>query len=232
MSTDRVLDHHPAEDHDPASVQRFHIARFVAAVPTKGKYWTPPAFRLDQGSTGHCGGFSATNEYGASPFRGKPAVDPNRWAHEFYYAAKSNHLDPWGLEDGTSTLAMMKVGQLLGIWENYAWAKSVDDMKRQLTVGPLLFGVPYRTAMFSPNADGVVTADGIDEGGHLMCASAWSPNWRGRSGKKYGPVLTLLQSWGREFGDNGVIRIPFDDAADLLAYGEAGVPISRKLVTA
>lgn len=233
LPTDRILDHHPAEHHDPASVQRFHIARFISDVPTKGKFWTPPTWRLDQGSTGHCGGFSATNEIGASPVRGRIlAPTPNDFAHQFYYHTKDWKLDPWGREDGTSTLAIMKVGQRLGWWDNYAWAKTVDDLKRNLLVGPFLFGVPYRTAMFTPNEDGLVTADGDDEGGHLMCASAWSPRWRGRSGKTYGPTLTLLQSWGRAFGVNGVIRIPLDDAADLLAHGEAGVPIDRKLVAA
>lgn len=228
----RVLDHHPKEQHDPRSVERFHVARFVTDVPTKGKYHVPPAWRLDQGQTGHCGGFASTNEYGSSPVRGKPAVDPNRWAHEFYYTAKSHHLDPWGMEEGTSTLAMMKVGQLLRIWDNYAWARSADDLKRNLQVGPFLFGVPYRTAMFSPNRDGWVEATGADEGGHLMCAYGWSPNWRGPSGKTYGPTLYLLQSWGLSFGYRGVIRIAMDGAADLLAHGEAGVPIDRKLVTA
>lgn len=225
----RVLDHHPSEDHDPRSIERFRINRFVADVPTKGRYWVPPAWRLDQGQTGHCGGHAGENEAGSSPVRHKPA-DPHAEAHAFYYSAKDWQLDPWGREDGTSTLAMMKVGQRLGHWGAYAWAQAEGDMKRHLEVGPFLFGVPYRTAMFSPNADGFVETTGNDEGGHLMCAYGWSKNWRGPSGKTYGETLFLLQSWGVGFGYKGVIRIPMDGAADLLANGEAGVPIDRKLI--
>lgn len=220
----RVLDHHPKEDHDPRSVQNFHVARFIADVPTVGRYWTPPYWRLDQGQTGHCGGFASTNEAGASPVRARP-VDPNSYAHQFYYFAKDWKLDPWDREDGTSTLAMLKVGQRLGHWTNYAWARTVDDLKRHLAVGPFLFGVPYMTGMFSPDTDGVVHATGVEEGGHLMCAFGWSPNWRRR-----GPMLYLAQSWGREFGDGGIIRIPMGEAGDLLQRGEAGAPIDRKLV--
>lgn len=227
----RVLDHHPGEDHDPRSIERFHIARFVSDVPTKGRYWTPPAWRLDQGQTGHCGGFSSVGELGASPFRVKPK-DPTSYAHDFYYEAKRNRLDPFGLEDGTTTLAMMKVGQIHGHWENYAWARSVEDMKRNLEQGPFLFGVPYRTRMFTPNADGYAETSGNDEGGHLMCAYGWSKNWRGPSGRTYGETLFLLQSWGKDFGYNGVMRIRMDGAGDLLRHGEAGVPIDRKPATA
>jgi hypothetical protein len=212
----RVLDHHPAEDHDLRSIQRFHIARMVTDVPTKGRYWTPPRWRLDQGNTGHCGGMAATNEGGASPYRLK-LRDPLAEAHRFYYDAKDWQLDPWGREDGTSTLAMMKVGQRLGWWDNYAWAANTDDLKRHLTVGPFLFGIPYRTHMFDPNGDGWVEATGADEGGHLMCA--------------YGPTLHLVQSWG-DFGWKGLIRMSMDGAADLLANGEAGAPVGRHMVAA
>lgn len=230
----RVLDHHPSEHHDPLSVQNFHIARFIADVPTKGKAWTPPSWRLDQGQTGHCGGFASTNELGASPFRFRTGrvAPPNEFAHQFYYDAKDWGLDPFAREDGTSTLAMLKVGQRLKSWDNYAWAKTVDDLKRNLVVGPFLFGIPYRTDMFSPNRDGWIEATGAEEGGHLMCSPGWSPNWRAPSGKSYGPTLHLVQSWGADFGDRGVIHVSLDGAADLLANGEAGVPIDRKLVTA
>lgn len=226
----RVLDHHPSEHHDPRSIERFHIARMIEDVPTRGRYWPRPRWQLDQEQTGHCGGHAATNEGGASPFRLKP-FDPGALAHRFYYFAKDWQLDPWGREDGTSTLAMMKVGQRLGWWDNYAWARNTDDLKRHLQVGPFLFGVPYRTAMFDPNGDGFCETAGVDEGGHLMCAYGWSKNWRGPSGKTYGEVLFLLQSWG-DFGLKGTIRIPMDGAGDLLANGEAGVPVDRKLVAA
>lgn len=230
----RVLDHHPAEDHDPRSVQNFHVARFVSDVPTKGTYWNPPSWRLDQGQTGHCGGMASINEAGASPFRYKPPkpATPIDHAHNFYYCAKDWQLDPWGREDGTSTLAMMKVGQRLGHWQSYAWARTLDDLKRNLQVGPFLFGVPMYTGMFSPDSDGIIRATGQPAGGHLMCAFAWSPNWRNSRGKQKGPMLSLAQSWGRDHGDGGIVRLPLEDAAMLLSQGEAGVPVGRKLVTA
>lgn len=232
LFTTRVLDHHPSEHHDPRSVERFHIQRFIEEVPTRGRYWVPARWHLNQDASGHCGGMAAMNEGGASPFRLKPP-DPILRAHQFYYAAKDWGLDPWGREDGTSTLAMMQVGQRVLWWDNYAWATTVDDLKRHLEVGPFLFGIPYYTSMFAPNLDGFCTAAGVPEGGHLMCAYGWSKNWRGPiTGKSYGPTLHLDQSWGVAFGLHGRIHIPLGDdgAALLLSEGEAGVPINRKMV--
>jgi len=119
---------------------------------------------------------------------------------------------------------MMKVGQRRGLWKSYAWARTVNDLKRHLAVGPFLFGVPWMTGMFEPDTDGVIRATGVEEGGHLICAFAWSPNWR-----RKGPMLSLAQSWGRDHGDGGIVRLPLEDAAMLLRSGEAGVPIDRTL---
>lgn len=215
-----ILDHHPGV-HDPAS-RAFGIARRVDAPITTAKYF-PPGPLLDQGDTGHCGGFATANEAGASPVR-VPRIT-NAVAHRLYYMAKDRLLDPFPREDGTTTLAMMKLGQQLSLWEAYDWAFTLPDIRRGLRLGTGLFGVTWHTGMFSPDVDGIIRATGIGEGGHLIDVNGWSPNYR-----RKGPHFRLWQSWG-QFGKHGYLYLPEEDAGQLLVdeRGEYGIPINRHL---
>jgi hypothetical protein len=218
--TNRILDRLPQKD--PAS-RAYGIAEVVPQVPTGSVWWTGGPV-LDQGQQGHCGGFAAAGEAAASPVR-VPGVD-DAYGHAFYYEAKDRGLDPWGREDGTSTLAMMKVGQLRGLWDSYRWAFSLDDLKRNLVVGPFLLGVPWFTGMFEPTSDGIIRATGVEEGGHLVCVTGWSPNYAHR-----GPMFRIRQSWGKDHGKGGNVYLPEADMyrIHIQGQGEAGVPITRRL---
>jgi hypothetical protein len=216
----RVLDRIPQKDERS---RRFGVDRAVPAVPTKGRAWTPGR-QLDQLSTGHCGGFSVAAEAAASPFRVRGVTDA--YAHAAYYMAKDHKLDPWGREEGTSTLAMMKVGVLLGLWRGYAWAFSVDDVKRQLELGPVLLGIPWWTGMFRPNADNVIEPTGTVEGGHLVIVRRWTPTYT-MNGKRYGEAFGIRNSWGGEV-NSFLTRSGLHEVL-VNGQGESGVPMERRL---
>lgn len=218
-----LLDHHVGEQHDPRS-RAYGIARLVAEPPPdRTIVWTRGRVKLDQHSTAHCGGFGSANEAQASPFR--VPVD-EAWAHGYYYEAKDRKLDPWGREDGTSTLAMLKVGQLRGLWDSYAWSFSMEDNHRAIRVGPFLAGLPWMTGMFTPDVDGIIRATGAEEGGHLVCVNGRLKNYR-----RKGPHWRIVQSWGEGHGRGGVVYLPEADLYDtqIARGGEVGIPVGRRL---
>lgn len=231
MNTARLLDHHPSEQWDPRSVEEYGVRRLAAdpladplAADPSNRWWRGGPV-LDQGNTGHCGGFGAANEAGASPFRVR--VD-NAYGHGYYYEIKGRRLDPWGLEDGTSSLAVAKLGVLRNLWDSYWWARSVGDIWTGLGIGPMCFGLSWMTGMFTPDRYGFIHPTGVDEGGHFVCATGRSINYRGR-----GPTVRIRQSWGLEHGANGNVYIPLDELGDLMlgkltsVPGEGFVPVGR-----
>lgn len=224
-----VLDHHAggqrATDRDERN-RAYGITRLVPdAPPDRSVFWTPGT-QLDQGDTGHCGGFAAAGEAAASPVRVR-GVD-NDYAHRYYYEIKDRHLDPWGREDGTSTQAVMDLYVRRGLAGGYAWGFDIPDLYRQLTVGPVLCGTSWLTRMFYPDEDGVVWAAGSDEGGHLWLCTGRYKNYRGPTGKTYGPAIRIRNSWG-DWGRNGSAILLEGGARHILfdLNGEVGVPTSR-----
>lgn len=232
MTRRPVLDHHPSEHWDPRSVEQYAIGMLPrAAILRTGeepsRFWVGGP-NLNQRNTGHCGGFGAANEAGASPFRVNVTDD---YGHGYYYEIKDRGLDPWGREEGTSSLAVAKLGVIRGLWDSYWWARTGEDIPRGLGLGPMCFGLTWTTGMFEPDKYGFIHPTGIDEGGHFVCATGYSPNYRGR----FGPTVRIRQSWGREHGCNGNVYIPLDELTDLMLgrvsqyAGEAFVPVGRHL---
>lgn len=227
--TRRTLDHHPSEHWDPRSVQLHGIKRLVThpsdfAADTSNKWWPGASAHLDQGQTGHCGGFGLANEAGATPFRVRVNDD---YGHAAYYEIKDRGLDPWGREEGTSSLAVAKLGVIRGLWKSYWWAEDEDDIWNGLGLGPMCFGLSWMTGMFTPDKYGFIHPTGVDEGGHFICGTGRSNNYLRR-----GRTVRIRQSWGLEHGVNGNVYIPLSELADLMlgkiAYkGEGFVPVDR-----
>jgi hypothetical protein len=226
----RTLDHHVGEHRDERN-KLFGVRRLLPTAWPVSVFWTPGPTLLDQGPTGHCGGFAAANEAQATPVRVKGVT--NDWAHDFYYQIKNLGLDPFGREEGTSTQAVMNLFRIRGLARSYAWAFNLDDFRIALQLGPLIVGTNYLTAMFAPNSDGLVEVAGNVEGGHLWLCTGRSNNWRGPSGKTYGPCVRMRQSWG-DFGLRGSVYMREEDAVTGLFFGndgEVGVPTDRLFPT-
>lgn len=232
MPLGRVLDHHAggqrATDRDEQN-RRFRVSRLIEqpAPVDVSKFWPRGPNEIDQGQTGHCGGECAANEAQSSPFRVRGVT--SQWGHDFYYEIKRLGLDPWGLEDGTSTQAVMKLLVRRGLAQAYGWALNLDELRLGLGFGPGLCGTTWTTGMFSPDGDGVIHPTGQDEGGHLWLADGWYRNFRGRSGRTYGRCLRLLNSWSWGWGRYGRAVLPADEAQHVIfgLNGECGLPLTR-----
>lgn len=215
----RTLDHHFGPDARDERNKQYKITRIrQAAAPAEASWRGGPV--LDQGNTGHCGGFGAADEAGASPVRVRVT---DAWAHAFYYEIKDRKLDPWGREDGTSVQAVMKLGQLRGLWSSYGWATSLDELDAGLDIGPAIVGTSWKADMFSPSKGGMLTISGDDEGGHCYAVTGrlLSP--------VYGPLYRIRNSWGHGWGVGGNAYVRREAFGELLfgGDGEASFPVHR-----
>ena len=219
-----VLDHHfGPEARDPRNRQ-FRVGLIQAPQKLGRAKWWKGGPVLDQGPTGHCGGFGAADEAAASPVRVRPISDS--WAHAFYYEIKDRQLDPFGREDGTSVQAVMRLGQLRGLWHSYGWALNMTEFDQALEVGPVIVGTSWRTGMFTPDNEGLIVPTGADEGGHCYVFTG-----RRIDHPRWGSIRRLRNSWGHGWGVGGNAFMREDDVAEIVFGndGEAAVPIQREL---
>lgn len=228
-NTDRVLDWAP--NHDPRS-KAFPVRATIATPPRKrDKLWRVGEI-LDQGSEGACVGFGWTAENLATPVAvdlSKVAYnvprDPTEYALNLYRRAQV--LDEWAGEDysGTSVNAGAKVARENGLVREYRWAFGIEDVVNTvLAKGPVVLGIEWRYDMYwAPN--GVLKATGKVVGGHCIAAVGYtlkSPKLGGEDG------VILQNSWGKDWGINGLAEIKVSDLALLLEnHGEAAVATKR-----
>jgi hypothetical protein len=220
----RTLDHHHGPETRDARNKNYRIGLIPrAAVALPARRWWLGGPVLDQGQTGHCGGFGAADEAAASPVRVRPMTDA--YAHAFYYRIKDRHLDNFGREDGTSVQAVMKNGQLDGLWQSYGWAMSMSEFDLALEHGPVIVGTDWTDGMFSPNADGVIEPTGNLAGGHCYVFTG-----RRSDHPKYGAIYRLRNSWGRGWGVNGNAYLRRSDVEHVVfgRDGEAAIPLHRE----
>lgn len=204
--------------------------------PIRGTLWANPRRVdktwaigpiLDQGKEGACVGFGWTAQTLAEPFSTPPEIlnprDPNKFALHVYKSAQ--RIDEWPGEnyEGTSVLAGARILHKLRLISSYSWAFSVDEVIDGILIkGPVVLGIPWYESMYSaPN--GVVRVSGSQVGGHCILAIGFrvaSPNFDGR------PSVVLQNSWGNDWGINGVAEIEVEQLKELLAKsGEACLPL-------
>jgi hypothetical protein len=229
MTVDRILDWVPR--HDPES-ENYPIRGAVRkAIRISSRAWKPP-HPLDQGREGACVGFGWTHEALSTPiavrFERAPKVgmtDPDAVARRIYREAQ--RIDEWAGEsyEGTSVLAGAKVMKSMGLLKEYRWAFSVEDVVAALlTTGPVVLGVPWYESMYEAPG-GIVEVGGDMVGGHCLLARAVAAKGRIFPDER---AIGWLNSWGPEYGENGLAWIPESKLAWLLRQdGEACVPFRR-----
>lgn len=201
------------------------------AVKRKNRLWKVGPI-LDQGSEGACVGFGWTAEALASPVRvdlnrikTRAPKEPNKFAQYVYAFAKT--IDEYeGVDyDGTSVLAGAKSMQTFRLLKEYRWAFSMDEVIDGIIAkGPVVLGIPWYEGMYEA-PDGVLKVSGENVGGHCILAVGYTVSSQKMGGK---PSITLQNSWGTEWGINGLAEIEVSELAKLVAEGEACLPISRK----
>ena len=192
---------------------------------------------LDQGNTPKCVMYSAATALGALPIGyGKTpeeviaSVEVALDGSVDLYDWSQRH-DEWPGEDyeGTSVRAgqeyLIKAGRSSG----YVSAKSIDEMKDYISrVGsaPIIIGIDYTEDMETPKlikGKYYLEPSGAVVGGHAMCSL-----WFDRTLQSW----KMQQTWGNEFGDDGIVYIP-DDGMNILVFqwnGEAKSFIEQRRV--
>jgi hypothetical protein len=179
---------------------------------------------LNQGNIGACTGFAWAAELAARP---KVISNiTNQIGFNLYYRAQ--HLDEWAGNnyEGSSVLGAVRAVQEIypGAIPEYRWAFGLDDLIMAVGhVGPAVAGIPWYSDMFTPDGSNTIHVGGDLVGGHAILVNGVNIANK---------VFKLHNSWGNHFGNNGSVRISFDDMKRLLRErGEACIPVRRGLVT-
>lgn len=158
------------------------------------RYWMMPSgpFPLDQGNSPECTGFGSTHEFALGPIQmgGMTAA----FAHQRYLRNQETDRAAGRVYAGGATVAAtMKAAKRDGLITGYVWNLGLDDTIASLVnVGPVCLGTDWPDGMFTPDADGLLTATGRSAGGHF-----WVLGGRVRNHLRWGPGAWMVQSWGR-----------------------------------
>ena len=174
----------------------------------------------------NCVGFGVTHELAARPAE-VSTVSATFAKKVIYWEAQK--IDEWPggaypgaspIYEGTSVLSGVKVAQRLGYMKSYRWAFSFDDFVLGLGhAGPAVIGVSWWTGMMDTDAAGFIHPTGQVEGGHCILAKGVNIAQK---------TVTLHNSWGARWGQNGDCKVTFDDMRRLLADdGEACFFVDR-----
>lgn len=176
---------------------------------------------LDQGDLGSCTGNAGTGALGTQPVydavgRGVlpdpgDAAAAEQFAVQLYGDATRTDGYPGVYppdDTGSSGLAICKVLKARGMISGYRWARSPHGMLQLLQDGPVLQGMPWYEAFFTPDADGFIDSDpgwaasGL-AGGHEIEAVAVEVDQE----DLYDSVVTYCNSWGTAWADSGRFRM-------------------------
>jgi hypothetical protein len=207
--------------------RNYAISDLLAPAPVERRQqiWTPRASPLDQGREGACVGFAFSGELAALPW--KYEVD-NAFAITLYQQAREQDRamgNNWAA--GASLLAGAKACQSRGLIGEYRWAFGVDDVINTLiSHGPVILGIPWLSDMYETSQYGLVKVSGQQVGGHAIMANGYLPAHPTLGGE----VVMWTNSWGADYGLNGVGYIRPQNLALLLSRGgEACVPTDRPI---
>jgi hypothetical protein len=170
---------------------------------------------VNQLQTNGCVGYATYQFQVSEPIVGEPVLS----ALQIYAEARRNDEFPGEEDQGTSVRAGLNVLKAHGIIRSYHWGYSVEEaVQFMLTTGPLVFGVPWLSGMFSPDANGLIQAKGSSRGGHAIFAPSCS--WKNKT-------ITLQNSWGKEWGRAGCCKISFADLDRLLREGGVAAAVTE-----
>lgn len=229
MSEDKIFNWKPTFDERS---RNFAISDVITERPKRrNKQWRSGEI-LDQGREGACVGFGWTAEALATPIPvdiTKMKADVPRTGNEFaanlYHIAKTLDDTPGEDYDGTSVLAGAKTMQQLGLIKEYRWAFDIEDViDAILTKGPVVLGIYWYDSMYKA-PEGILSVSGKIVGGHCITAVGFKTAASSSTGED---TIILQNSWGADWGINGLAEIRVSELTELLKNdGEACVPSRR-----
>ncbi len=194
----------------------------------------------DQGQEGACVGFGWSHELSS-----EPAVVPTTYTIAYNLYKRAQQLDQWAGEnyEGTSVLAGAKaVSELVNASgqkyiSEYRWAFGLADVLLALAhQGPVVLGLNWYRDMFNVDVNGFIRATGTLMGGHCLLAvgveiisNVADPTTLAEIDLD-ASYVTLHNSWGRDWGNDGKCKITVRDLQKLLnESGDACVPMVRNV---
>jgi len=189
--------------------------------PLKSRQWERVLAVLDQGQLGSCTGNAGTGALGTQPFYDAvgrtvlpapgDAAAGEDYAVQLYKDATvvDGYPGTYPPDDtGSSGLAICKVLTSRGTIAGYQWARTAYGFLRLLQNGPVLQGMPWYRAFFTPDPNGFIDSDpnwsssGL-AGGHEVEAVAVELD----TADAFSSVITYVNSWGTGWGDAGRFRM-------------------------
>lgn len=228
----RVFDRFPSRDERRGN---YLAEEILAPQEPRPRTWHADAV-TDQGREGACVGHGVTLDLISSPRPDPYATDTkaSEYAQSLYKRAQV--LDPWAGEayEGTSVDAGMKVARERGFIESWRWLTTVQQIRDALiSKGPVVLGIPWYEEMYETRPSGLVHVGGSVVGGHCITLVGYHPSMRIRGEGWFDryEVFKWQNSWGRDYGLNGIGYITVGDLATLLNDdGEAALAVGRKYV--
>lgn len=175
---------------------------------------------LDQGQLGSCTGNAGTGALGTQPFYdavgrrvlpGTDAAAGEKFAVQLYSDATvvDGYPGTYPPDDtGSSGLAICKVLKTRGTIKGYCHARTAYGFLRLLQSGPVLQGMPWYNAFYTPDTKGFIDSDprwsssGV-AGGHEVEAIGVELD----TTDAFNSVITYVNSWGTSWGDSGRFRM-------------------------
>lgn len=203
--------------------ERSRAFAFQSTLTPRTVAWISDAPVLDQGRLGSCCGNAlagwlnvSTNQAARHTTTDLTEAD----AVQLYSVATRFDRIPGGYppdDTGSSGLAVCKAGKMLGYLSAYHHVFGFAAFLSAMQHGPVIVGTDWYDRMFTPDPDGVLHVAGDVVGGHEYLIIGCDLENK---------VVTVLNSWGAEWGVKGRAYLGFDDFRRLLAaQGDCTVPI-------
>ena len=171
------------------------------------KKWTCPV-RLDQGNEGACVGFGGAHHMACHPW---PQMTTEAIATFFYEGAQDN--DEWAGDDysGTSGNGLMRFLAKSGLIGTYYRVRDFDELCFLLsTKSAVSGGFQWKEGCFDPDRAGFIHYEGEVKGGHYVCINGVDFE---------NEFFWIVQSWGRNHGIRGEVKVSFADMRRMIADG-------------
>jgi len=207
--------------------------RFPVKTTLEKKEWRSYTWRceqwFDQGREGACVAYALAHECAARPAETRGMHD--KWLKEDVYW-EAQKIDPWPggsypgaspFYEGTSVLAGVKILHKKNFFREYRWAFGIEDLILGVGYnGPAVIGVNWYHDMYFPDENGMISKSGSLLGGHAVLVRGVDLN---------NETVTIRNSWGQNWGDNGDCYMKIHELESLLhENGEAVFFMDRETV--
>jgi len=163
--------------------------------------------RLDQGRQGACVGFGRAHGYATEP---GAQLTTERIARFFYEGAKRHDSRPGEDYEGTTPNGLYKFLRSLGLIRAWYRIRTWDEFAVAIQKGGVDLAAPWREGCFDPGRGGIIRYTGKVRGGHFVHINgiAYSEG-----------LVSIVQSWGRDHGQDGIVLLPIDDLKAMMRDG-------------